>query len=1186
MSNRVRRTFAATRTVLKCSALLLLVASIRFAFAQSAPDASPIPVQRANELHEAAIAFESSGQWESAVETRRQILQLFEATSGADGRHTDIARADLANLLEKLGRYGEARELLQLSLKVQVKMLPPDAIDIPATLNQLGELCRQEGMLSNSLSYYSQCKERLLGRTNTVPLLAAVMHNEASAWLSLGDTSRAEKLELEALRVLAMLPEANLAMRVPPLSNLGDIHRSQGLLTRALQEQLQAAALLTNIPPAHPIQAVVANNLASLYRDLGQTAASIQICSNALTTLAATRGANALDVLKFRLNLAQALGANGDFRPARLMLEELRQRMETGGLTNQTLYFSVLAALGAQQQNCGDLESAERSYQPALSIAKGRFGPDHALTCEIQERLASLWLLRLDQARARELLEQSLAARKRAAERNPNLRLGVATGLFEWAKLVKATGRTDLAADSLQQALSIQMEMLPTNHPALAETYEQQALLAGEAGQLAEALQLHKAAAGILEQSSGNRSLHMAQCQMNIADILARQGNFRSAIDIATPAVKVFGDVLGTNHLWTCMAAFQLATIRHFSGELTNAAPLYAMALAEFDRLGVRYSVVAARDAGLLESDLGHGAAAVAMAARAREVQDRLWEEQLRFGSEVDRLAVGSHAALMTLLAEVAPIDPLPIASAVLRWKGAVMDSLVEDRQLAGQGIGPAIADDVAALKSARLRRYELSLAVTGESSAKAEARREAAAQVEELESRMAHRFSSINEHRRAAGITPEQLRTNLPADVVLVEYVRYERWRGAGRTEPCFGAVVFSGHGPPAWLSLGSAEGKEGIAVMVRNFQLAVRGKATNAQTELIATASKLHDRLWLPLAPWLTNGVKRVIIAPDGEISFVPFAVLWTGKHFLTAKYDINYVTSGRDLLAPALLPPAVRTVDLYGNPRFARSGWQQTLDAWWVRTKDLWRTPVMNGCSPTNFTMVLKPLPETASEVEAVAKIVGSNGGKPSVFLTGDATESLLRQRPSPNVLHLATHGVFIDDVTMPDLSAFQFSKAPAFVAQSAMWRAWVALAGANETLEAWRKDQPPPTANDGLLTAEEIATLELTNTWLVALSACDTGVGIARTGEGVFGLRRAFALAGAQNLLVTLWPINDLHGREFMEAFYADALSSSNAPAALARTQRAKLAQWEASDGPFNAVRWAGPYVLNLRGGLPR
>jgi len=100
--------------------------------------------------------------------------------------------------------------------------------------------------------------------------------------------------------------------------------------------------------------------------------------------------------------------------------------------------------------------------------------------------------------------------------------------------------------------------------------------------------------------------------------------------------------------------------------------------------------------------------------------------------------------------------------------------------------------------------------------------------------------------------------------------------------------------------------------------------------------------------------------------------------------------------------------------------------------------------------------------------------------------------------------------------------------------------------------------------------------------VVLSACDTGDGEARAGEGVMGLRRGFIQAGAQNLLMTLWPVSDRWTMEMMEAFYERALKSGDAPGALAEVQREYLVKLKEQKNPVAAARLAGPFILTFQG----
>jgi CHAT domain-containing protein len=150
------------------------------------------------------------------------------------------------------------------------------------------------------------------------------------------------------------------------------------------------------------------------------------------------------------------------------------------------------------------------------------------------------------------------------------------------------------------------------------------------------------------------------------------------------------------------------------------------------------------------------------------------------------------------------------------------------------------------------------------------------------------------------------------------------------------------------------------------------------------------------------------------------------------------------------------------------------------------------------------------------------------------------------------------------------------------QNPMHRSGLALASAQSTLEAWKRGEAPAVDNDGILTAEDVAALDLKGTWLVTLSACDTGSGEAKAGEGVLGLRRGFLQAGALHLLMTLWPISDETTVQIMTDFYDAARKTDNPPQALAQVQRAWLVKIRKERGLPQAVRLAGPFVMSSQG----
>jgi CHAT domain-containing protein len=211
----------------------------------------------------------------------------------------------------------------------------------------------------------------------------------------------------------------------------------------------------------------------------------------------------------------------------------------------------------------------------------------------------------------------------------------------------------------------------------------------------------------------------------------------------------------------------------------------------------------------------------------------------------------------------------------------------------------------------------------------------------------------------------------------------------------------------------------------------------------------------------------------------------------------------------------------------------------------------------------------------------------GIRDAVFWLGaKATEAELYRLRSPKVLHLATHAFFLAPSKSFDATEADYAEVEnqhAVVSRfNPMRQSGLALAGAQQTLQRWSEGSFPPAQNDGIVTADEIAGLDLRGTWLVVLSACNTGTGEARAGEGVLGLRRGFVQAGAQNLLLTLWPIDDQNSVAVLADFYVQLGKSNSPPHALAQAQGAWLERLRIEKGAAEACRLAGPFILSFQG----
>jgi CHAT domain-containing protein len=213
----------------------------------------------------------------------------------------------------------------------------------------------------------------------------------------------------------------------------------------------------------------------------------------------------------------------------------------------------------------------------------------------------------------------------------------------------------------------------------------------------------------------------------------------------------------------------------------------------------------------------------------------------------------------------------------------------------------------------------------------------------------------------------------------------------------------------------------------------------------------------------------------------------------------------------------------------------------------------------------------LPGTSDEVKAIARAGQAKGFDAHVFEHSRATELSIRSlngAQSPAILHIATHGFFFDDPAITkenktaDLEgkAFRFSENPLF-------RSGLLFAGANET---WTGRQELPAGEDGILTSYEVSTLYLPHTRLVVLSACETALGDIRGSEGVYGLQRAFKMAGVDYLVMSLWKVPDQETAEFMQYFYDEVFNGRPIARAFYSAQRTMREKY--SREPFKWAAW--------------
>ena len=360
-----------------------------------------------------------------------------------------------------------------------------------------------------------------------------------------------------------------------------------------------------------------------------------------------------------------------------------------------------------------------------------------------------------------------------------------------------------------------------------------------------------------------------------------------------------------------------------------------------------------------------------------------------------------------------------------------------------------------------------------------------------------------------------------LPAGSAYVDCARYVAADGKTR----YGAVVVASEGAPAWIPLGEESMMGRLDLLHRSLETRaniLRHGEGRAGIPMVPLLTDLYRAFWQPVAAALPEGTREVIVCPEGQMHLLPFAVLRDpdGRFLCEEVAALRVVDSGRRLVGKAPVPVdfsnpwmALGVADFAPHRKVLREGGKDWSPAW---------SAALEG---------IGDLPTVKVEIEDLRKLAPEGS---TILLDGAAGEPALRgMKRSPAVLHFASHGFHVALAGSEDLAADP----------SALYENGILLGIGGE--------------DDGILFPEEIGGLDLRGTGLVTLSTCRGALGRPVSGEGLLGLRRGFAKAGARNVMASLWEIPDRSTAEFMTKYYTSLRSGKKPPTLLWSMQAERL-----------------------------
>lgn len=426
-----------------------------------------------------------------------------------------------------------------------------------------------------------------------------------------------------------------------------------------------------------------------------------------------------------------------------------------------------------------------------------------------------------------------------------------------------------------------------------------------------------------------------------------------------------------------------------------------------------------------------------------------------------------------------------------------------------------------------------------------------------------------------------EDVARALPRRSALVEYVRVAvRAPGQREGSDHYIALIADALGQASFVDLGPASE---LDELVGAWLKRLRESYDRLRPETAADISgseeagrELRTRVWDPVVQKLEE-VDLIFVVLDGSLHQIHFAALPSdsGGFVLESGPGVHTLSSGRDLVRIQAADASEADGMLaLGNPDFDAISFRAGSEP---KVAGVYRG--RHARCGTFRQLQWEALPESEREVEEIALLYGKLG--PVSLLTGpEATEERFkREAPGKRLLHVATHGFFLqDDCPTPGRTDRGIGRLitdedpavdpPLTFGENPLLLSGLVLAGANHAVQAEGESE------DGILTAEELAALDLRGLQIAALSACDTGLGTVETGEGVFGLRRALETAGARTILMSLWSVPDESARRWMIDFYARIFDGQSVQTASREASRAGLELLRAKGTPEHPYLWSG------------
>jgi CHAT domain-containing protein len=767
---------------------------------------------------------------------------------------------------------------------------------------------------------------------------------------------------------------------------------------------------------------------------------------------------------------------------------------------NHPEYGTTLNNLAALYKNTGHFEQSEPLYLESADIRKGTLGEKH------QEYAASL----------------------------NNL-----------ASLYESMGRNNEAEPLYLQSLKILKELFGVKNPYYAQALNNLAGLYKSLKRFDESQKLYKESLGITAQVLGDKHPTYAITLNNLANLQMQKGDHKQSEKLFLENIQKTKEALGTKHPNYAVSLGNLAGLYEHMGKYEQAEKLYVEALQiRKEALGIKHPSYTSTLSSL---------ARLYTALKKYEIADTIWEKALgnhlyeiqTFFPSMSEKEKGQFYQTISEEFEIfnsyaflrASSNPKVLSQMYnnqLATKALLLNSSNKLRQ---RILGSKDTSLIKMYKHWLSEKEFLSkiYALPKEEVKKQQINVDSIEKVaNDLEKKLSLKSELFKNTNEIPFYTWKDVQKNLNSGEGALEIIRFTKYKfdSAGvYTDSIYYAGLIvkentSGNPEIVWMIDGNKMEGKNLSIYKNSIRYRIEDKES-------------YNLYWKNIQDKLSE-TKRIYLSPDAVFNQINVNAL---QNPLTQKYafdeiDIRLVTNTKDLINRKNLSNTKKQIVLFGDPNYVSEGAAASAPK------------ISSEAVPEEdkYGYYLNPLPGTAKEVTSINESMSTHRWQSKLYTGENATEKNLKLINSPKVIHIATHGFFEKSNKNKEKK----------ISENPLLASGVMLAGASVTLynkdhNVFNSEKIETKQEDGILTAYEAMNLNLDYTDLVVLSACETGLGQIKNGEGVYGLQRAFIIAGAKSIIISLWKVNDETTQKLMTYFYQEWVKTDNKNTAFKKAQ---------------------------------